>query len=162
MRRGLKWSTVSHELFCGVVFQGSVPLLFPCTPERCRPCFPPRDVVIIVTKGEVWCNNSNLCWGFGLQHMGIFTSLVNHMLGAVYNCWLVRLFFIMASSPHCLIGWDTQRQKTSYWHPFGERPPRVWAHLMIFRGTGWIYIHMNKHLPDASILNISHNNQIWD
>lgn len=138
MRRGLKWSTVSHELFCGVVFQGSVPLLFPCTPER---CFPPRDAVIIVTKREVWCNNSNLCWGFGLQHTGIFTSLVNHMLGAVYNCWLVS--FIMASSPQCLIGWDTQRQKTSYWSLLGERPQCFWAHLMILKRYG-VYVHTHK------------------
>ncbi len=135
--------------------------------------FSPRDaVIIIVTKGDVWCNNSNLSWGFGQRHSGIFTSLVNHRLRAVCNWWLVRLFFIIASSPHQLITWQRGRviesQIGSYKkkkNPLDERPQRVWAHHMWFIGVGWnVHLHRYKHLPHAvmCVLDILHNNKIWD
>lgn len=93
------WS-VSLELY----FQGSMPLCFHALSRVTGLVSPRAVVIIIVTKGEVWCNNSNLSWGFGLLYTGIFTSLVNHGLKAVCNCWLVRLFFKILSGSQ-LIPW---------------------------------------------------------
>lgn len=98
----LKWSAMNYELLSvELYFRALCPSVSMHSPAS-QALFSPRDVVIIiVTKGDVWCNNSNWSWGCGLRHSGIFH--LNHRLRAVCYCWLVRLFFIIASSPHQLI-----------------------------------------------------------